>query len=193
MYKLNKGPINHDAIRAATRDLIKGLGYDPDIDELRGTPGRVARWWEEFLESNSNPDITTFELKGFDSMVMVAGINLVSVCEHHLLPFQCDATIAYIPKDGFVLGLSKLARIARSCAGHLNMQERLTQEIADEISYRADTPDVAVVLSGEHLCMKIRGVKSDHRFTTSVMRGVFIEHANPARLEFLHLLGDRKR
>jgi GTP cyclohydrolase I len=118
-------------------------------------------------------------------MVCVSGMRVSSLCEHHLLPFWCDVSIGYIP-DRKVLDLSKFARIAQQFAHRLQLQERLGQQIADEISRITGTENVAVVLKGEHLCMTARGIRTPGLMTSSIMRGVF--RASETRMEFLRLI-----
>jgi GTP cyclohydrolase I len=114
-------------------------------------------------------------------------MRVTSLCEHHLLPFWCDVAIGYIPREK-VLGLSKFARIAHKFAHRLQLQERLGQQIADEVSRITGTPDVAVVLKGEHLCMTARGIRTPGVMISSIMRGAFRSESE-ARLEFLRLIG----
>jgi len=115
---------------------------------------------------------TTFASVSSDQLVCVSGIRVASLCEHHLLPFWCDVSIGYIP-NGKVLGLSKFARIAHQFAHRLQLQERLGEQITNEISRITGTQHVAVVLKGEHYCMAARGIRSPAPMTSSVMRGVF--------------------
>jgi GTP cyclohydrolase I len=119
-------------------------------------------------------------------MVCVSGLRVSSLCEHHLLPFWSDVSIGYIP-DEKVLGLSKFARIAHQFAHRLQLQERLGQQIADEIIRITVTQNVAVVLKGEHLCMTARGIRMPGRMTSSVMRGIFRTQSE-MRMEFLRLI-----
>src|SRR5438876_8986277 len=121
-----------------------------------------------------------------DQLVCVSGIRVASLCEHHLLPFWCDVSIGYIP-DEKVLGLSKFARIAHQFAHRLQLQERLGQQIADEIIRIIGTQNVAVVLKGKHLCMTARGIRMPGRMTSSVMRGIFGTQSE-MRMEFLRLI-----
>jgi GTP cyclohydrolase I len=169
------------------RELLVAIGEDPDRDGLVDTPARFARWWTEFIEYDPGITDTAFAGITTDQMVVVSGIKVWSLCEHHLLPFWCDISIGYIARDR-VLGLSKFARIAHQCAHRLQVQERLTHQIADEVMRVADSPDVAVLGRGEHLCMTMRGIKSPALMTSSVMRGVFLDKPQ-ARDEFLRLAG----
>ncbi|HLG75988.1 MAG TPA: GTP cyclohydrolase I [Ktedonobacteraceae bacterium] len=168
------------------RELLIAIGEDPDREGLLDTPRRWADWWREFIEYNPGTTETTFQSASTDQMVTVSGMRVFSLCEHHLLPMWCDVSIGYIP-HGKVLGLSKFARIAHQFAHQLQIQERLGQQIADEVSRITETPDVAVVLKGEHLCMSGRGIRTPGLMTSSVMRGMFREEYQ-TRMEFLRLI-----
>jgi len=169
------------------RDLLDALGEDPDDPRVAETPARWARMWGELLTPNLDRIGTSFESPS-DEMVVVGGIRVWSFCEHHLVPFWVDAAIGYIPK-GRVLGLSKLARVAQAAASRLQLQERLTGDIADAIAQLADTPDVAVILQGQHLCMTMRGARTEALTTTSAMRGRFRDPAT--RAEFMSIARTR--
>lgn len=179
--------MSDDVLEQIGRDLIIALGDNPDRPGLVDTPRRWAAWWREFvmagLQGNSS---TTFHAEGADQLVVISGIKVWSICEHHLLPFSCDLTVATIPGDR-LLGLSKFARIAHRCAASLQVQERLVEQIADQVVEAAETSNVAVIGSGEHLCMTMRGVRTPARMTTSVMRGAFRDKPE-ARAELLSLL-----
>ncbi len=168
------------------RELLIAVGEDPDREGLLDTPRRWADWWREFIEYDPGTTETTFQSASTDQMVCVSGMRVFSLCEHHLLPMWCDVSIGYIT-SGKVLGLSKFARIAHQFAHQLQIQERLGQQIADEISRITGTDDVAVVLKGEHLCMSARGIRTPGLMTSSVMRGVFRSQSE-TRLEFLRLI-----
>lgn len=165
------------------------IGEDPTRSGIAETPRRFASWWREFIEYNPGVLDTTFESVTTDQMVVVSGMRVWSVCEHHLLPFWCDITVGYIARDQ-VLGLSKFARIANKFAHRPQIQERLVHEIADEIQAIAQSPDVAVIATGEHLCMTMRGIKTPATMRSSVMRGLFL-HGDKVRAEFLTLAGLR--
>jgi GTP cyclohydrolase IA len=138
------------------------------------------------MEYDPGTTETTFASTSIDQIVCVSGLRMWSLCEHHLLPFWCDVSIGYAP-DEKVLGLSKFARIAHQCAHRLQLQERLGQQIAEEISRITGTEDVAVVLKGEHYCMAARGIRTLGLMTSSTMRGVFRTHSE-TRMEFLRLI-----
>lgn len=174
------------AVERIGRDLLLALGEDPDREGLIETPRRFAGAWLELMQYEPGNMDTTFESVTSDQMVVVSGIRVWSVCEHHLLPFWCDYSIGYVPGRQ-VLGLSKFARIAHHHAHSLQLQERLTQQIADTISQLAATQDVAVFGTGVHLCMVMRGIKTPGRMSSSIMRGVF-RYSEAARAEFFSLL-----
>ncbi len=172
---------------AAVRQLLIGLGEDPDRDGLAGTPERVARMYSElFAGINADPDEvldTTFE-QPFDEMVLVRNITVQSMCEHHLMPFVGRASVAYIPGERIV-GLSKIARVVRILSSRPQVQERLTNQIADSIERVLNPRGVAVRVECAHMCMSLRGIKdSDSTMVTTVTRGLF--RTNPStRAEFL--------
>lgn len=177
------GPrVDVKGVEAAVGALLDALGYDWRLDEhLALTPARVARWWREFLDAD-------FEATAFgsmvDEMVVVSGIRVAGVCPHHLLPYPTDVALGYIPR-GQVLGLSKLARIARWAFAGLFTQEDATSRAAAALELYAHSHDVAVQAIGEHLCMSIRGVRQPHaRTTTTVVQGRFKDQER-ARAEFL--------
>jgi GTP cyclohydrolase I len=167
------------------RDLLIELGYDPTATNIADTPRRFARLWQEFICYDGGSDDTTFESAQTDQMVVVSGMRVWSMCEHHLLPFWCDVSVGYLT-GAKVLGLSKFARIAHTAAHRLQLQERLVTDIADRVQEVTETQDVAVIAVGEHLCMTMRGVKTPAKMTSSVMRGRFWE-SEATRLEFLTL------
>jgi GTP cyclohydrolase I len=175
------------ALELIALNLLIAIGEDPARPGLQQTPTRWARWWMEFMDGDPGDATgdTTFEDASTDQMVLVKGVRVWSLCEHHLLPFWCDLTMGYIP-TGRVLGLSKFGRIARRAAGRLNVQERLVKTIADDLQRATGSTNVAVVGSGEHLCMVMRGAKQPHRMMTSEMRGAF-RLDGPARQEFFAL------
>ena len=187
------GPSEDDSfdtekIREATRNILLAVGEDPEREGLRRTPTRVANMYGELLAGYAtDPDSiingALFHVK-YDEMVLVRDIEFYSMCEHHMLPFIGRAHVAYIP-NGTVVGLSKIPRIVDMFARRLQVQERMTRQIADFIRDLLDPQGVAVVVEGLHLCMMMRGVKKHNaRMTTSAMHGAF--RANLAtRQEFL--------
>lgn len=184
------GPaVDYAKLVAIGHELLIAIGEDPDRPGITETPRRFASWWREFIEYDPGVLDTTFESVTTDQMVVVSGMRVWSVCEHHLLPFWCDITVGYIARSQ-VLGLSKFARIANKFAHRPQIQERLVHEIADEIQVISQTEDVAVVAAGEHLCMTMRGIKTPAVMRSSVMRGLFL-HGDKVRAEFLTLAGLR--
>ncbi|MFF3914213.1 GTP cyclohydrolase I [Streptomyces sp. NPDC001852] len=161
-----------DPLVGIARQLLEEIGEDPNRDGLRDTPARFARWWREFTNYDPGSLGTLFESIGTSQLVVVSGIQVWSLCEHHLLPFNCSVTIAYRP-TGQLLGLSKFARVAHQYAHRLQVQERLVDQIAMEISTLSGAPDVAVVAKGEHLCMSMRGIKAPAQMTSTAYRGDF--------------------
>ena len=169
------------------RDLLRALGEDPDREGLRDTPRRWASMWREFIVYDAGNIETSFQPIIADQMVVARDIKVWSMCEHHLVPFWCRVSIGYIP-DKQLLGLSKFARIAFKHAHRLQVQERLVEQIACEIVEVTRCPDVAVIASGEHLCMTARGVRTQAEFSTSIMKGKF-KHAAETRAEFMAIAG----
>ncbi len=167
-----------DRIRRAVREILLAVGEDPDREGLRETPDRVARMYAEVFQGlHQDPRIHLQKLftQKYDEMVLIKDIRLVSFCEHHLLPVVGQAHVAYIP-NGRVIGLSKIPRVIDVLAKRPQMQERLTEEVAELLMRELDAKGVAVVIEGTHSCMTIRGVnKPDSTFVTSAMRGVFKE------------------
>jgi len=186
---------DHDKIAHSIRLLLEGLGLDPDSPQLSGTPRRVARMYQEVLSGlDKDPAEVVKVLEGehFDEMVLVKDIPFYSLCEHHLLPFHGHAHVAYIPEANRITGISKLARVVEVHARRLQLQERMTREIADTLVKSLAPKGVMVVVEAEHLCMTMRGVQKPGAITvTSVVRGIFRD--NPAtRSEAIALMhGDQ--
>ncbi|MGW2695671.1 GTP cyclohydrolase I [Streptomyces sp. NPDC001296] len=149
--------------------LLVELGEDPAREGLTGTPDRVAAWWNSFLSPDDASTATCFtESQLSDQLVIVGGMNVWSLCEHHMLPLQ--VTAGYLP-DGEVVGLSKFGRIARHFAGRLQVQERFTRQVAEYLTGVIGREDVAVAVRGVHLCMSMRGVRMEEARTTTVRAG----------------------
>jgi GTP cyclohydrolase IA len=177
-----------DSIEKSVAKIIKAVGEDPEREGLLNTPRRVAKAYGELLEGYRIDPVkllnnATFEVE-YDDMVIVRDIEFYSLCEHHMLPFLGRAHVAYIP-DGKVIGLSKIPRIVDMFARRLQVQERMTRQIADYVNEILHPRGVAVVVEGMHLCAMIRGVrKHDSRMTTSSMLGAFRQR-EATRMEFL--------
>src|SRR4051812_46930606 len=153
-------PVDLDAAARAVSDLLQALGHDPVSEHLVGTPRRVARAYAELLTPRPF-DLTTFPNdEGYDELVLARDIPFQSLCEHHLLPFRGVAHVGYIP-DTRILGLSKLARVVDLFARGLQVQERLTQQVADWLAGQLNPKGVGVVLQAEHSCMSMRGIKAN--------------------------------
>jgi GTP cyclohydrolase I len=175
-------------IEAAVKDLLEAFGEDVDREGLERTPERVARMYDELLAGYRvdpfkliNEAVFSVE---YDDMVIVRDIEFYSMCEHHLLPFLGKAHVAYLPQ-GEVIGLSKIPRVVDLFARRLQVQERMTRQIADFLEAAIHPQGVAVVVEGLHLCSKIRGVKkAESRMVTSAMKGCFREN-EVTRHEFL--------
>ena len=184
----NHSRIDRPQVHQAIFDLLTGVGEDPQREGLRETPDRGARMYEELLEGYwvdpvSLVNDAIFDVT-YDEMVLVRDIEFYSLCEHHLLPFLGRAHVAYFPR-GKVIGLSKIPRIVDMFARRLQVQERMTRQIADFIQELLEPHGVAVVIEGLHLCATMRGVrKHDARMTTSAMHGAFRKNL-ATRQEFL--------
>lgn len=175
----------------AVRSLLWSMGEDPHREGLRETPARVAAAWQEWTRGYGVKEpqrlLKTFEEGASDEMVLSRGIELYSHCEHHLAPFFGTAAVAYIPAQGRVVGLSKLARVVDAYAQRLQIQERLTSEIADCISEALKPLGVAVLIRARHFCMCSRGVRKQGGETiTCALRGAFRDLPE-ARAEFMAL------
>ena len=170
------------------------IGEDPSREGLKGTPVRVAKALN-FLTNGYNQDpckiINSAKFKEeYKQMVLVKDIDLYSMCEHHMLPFFGKAHVAYIP-DGYITGLSKIARVVEAFSRRLQVQERLTTQIRDCLQECLNPLGVAVVIEAQHMCMQIRGVQKQNSVTTtSAFTGIFLEKLN-TREEFVHLIGTK--
>lgn len=163
------------ALEKAVREILVAIGEDPEREGLKETPKRVARMYAEVfsgLHRDINKDIKIFNETGNDEMILIGDIPFYSMCEHHLLPFHGKCHVVYIPSEGKILGLSKVARIVDTLSRKPQIQERLTSEIADTIVNAVDAKAVCVVIEAEHLCMTMRGIrKPGSKTVTSAMRG----------------------
>src|SRR5262245_7097385 len=175
--KRPKNKIDLKKIEQGVRLMLEGIGEDPERDGLKKTPERVAEFYAELTEGmwvDAKEHIVPLPGDSHDEMVLVKNISIASVCEHHLAPFVGKCHIAYIPKGGRIVGLSKLARIAETFARRLQVQERLTQEIAQTLYDGLQPIGVMVVIEAEHTCMTLRGVKKPGAMTiTSAVLGGF--------------------
>jgi len=184
-------------IEWAVRELLVGLGQDPESDGLRGTPDRVARSWVEMLSGYEQDPIQVMKCtdgadgfdQEYDGMVVLSGIPFTSTCEHHLLPFIGTADVGYIPNPvGKVVGLSKLARLVDVYARRLQLQERLTSEIAVMLEQATQASGVGVRVRSVHQCMVCRGVRKAGVMATEVLLGCFRD--GHVRSEFWNLCGE---
>ncbi len=178
-------------IEKAVKDIIDALGLDINDEGLRETPKRVASMFEEIfagINQDASKVIKKFKTEIYDEIIMVKDIPLYSMCEHHFIPFIGKAHVGYIPKNGIYTGLSKIARVVDIIAKRPQVQERLTQQVADVLMKSLDPMGVIVVVEAEHLCMSMRGIKKPGSVTvTSALRGVFKKRED-TRLEALNLI-----
>ncbi len=182
--------VDQPRIERAVREILAAIGENPDRESLCETPGRVARMYAELfcgLHSDPARHLRKVFTDTYDEMVLVRDIAFNSICEHHLLPFLGKAHVGYLPR-GKVTGLSKLARVVEEISRRPQIQERMTQQIADLINAELDPKGVIVILEAEHTCMTIRGIKKPGSLTvTSAVRGLF--KSNPAsRAEAMALI-----
>ncbi len=189
------GKVDLVRIERAVREILLAVGEDPDREGLRETPNRVARMYAELfsgLREDPREHLQKFFPEKYDEIVLVRNIGFHSVCEHHLLPFMGNAHIGYIP-DGRVVGLSKLARVVESVARRPQVQERMTEQIADLLIQELRVKGVAVVVEAIHTCMIIRGVRKPGSVcVTSAMKGIF--RTNPSsRAEVMTLIYGERR
>ncbi len=185
-------PMDLPRIEKAVREILEAIGEDPDRDGLRDTPERVARMYAEIcsgLHEDPAEHLTATFDASHDEMVVVRDIPLYSLCEHHAIPFAGKAHVAYIPgEDGRITGLSKIARLVAGFSRRLQVQEKLTVQIADAMEQTLEPRGVMVIIEAEHLCMSMRGVqKAGSTTVTSAVRGLF--RANEAtRAEAMRLM-----
>jgi GTP cyclohydrolase IA len=183
-------PVDNARIAKAVREILLAVGEDPDREGLRETPDRIARMYEEMFGGLHKDPASVLKktfVEKYDEMVLVRDITFDSMCEHHLLPFFGKAHIAYIP-DGHIVGLSKLARVVEIVARRPQVQERMTEELADLVMNELAAQGAGVVVEASHTCMSIRGVRKPGSIcTTSAMRGIFRANLT-TRSEFLSLI-----
>lgn len=191
-------PVDVPRIEAAVREILLAIGEDPDRDGLLRTPNRVARMFAETMAGLGDDPASHLETvfdASHDEMIMVRDVPFASTCEHHLVPFIGVAHVAYIPgPDGTITGLSKIARLVDGYARRLQVQERLTTQIADALGDALKPTGVLVVLEAEHLCMSIRGVNKPGALTvTSAVRGHFRDDARARSEAMGFITGQRGR
>lgn len=178
MAELTYGELDEERARAAVRELLAAIGEDPDREGLLETPDRVARACAElFAGMREDPAahlMKQFHEDGHEEMIIVRDIPFTSMCEHHLLPFTGRAHVAYIPRKGRITGLSKIARCVEGFARRLQVQERMTSQVADAVMASLEPLGVLVVVEAEHMCMTARGISKPGSLTvTSAVRGCF--------------------
>lgn len=166
--------INKEAIMKSTRDFLLAIGENPDREGLKDTPRRVANMCDELLNPEcANLKYTFFESNAYNGIVLIKDIEFCSFCEHHLLPFLGKIHIAYLPGDK-VIGISKLARIVDKHSKKLQLQERLSQEIVDDLQEATNAKGIAIYIEAQHLCMNVRGVSKRNATTvTTLLTGEF--------------------
>ena len=178
-------------IAKAVKDILEAIGENPARKDLLDTPQRVAEVYEEIfsgIRQDPQKELEVILDQKHEEIILLKGIPLYSVCEHHLLPFIGKAHIAYIPKQGRVTGLSKLARVVDILAKRPQVQERLTTQIADMITSKLKPQGCMVIIEAEHLCMSMRGIRKPGALTiTSAVRGIFKENEK-TRMETLALI-----
>ena len=189
------GEFDAEKVRRGVRLILEGVGEDPDREGVMETPERVTEMYREVLAGigrDPTDELTVVKGAGHDEMIMVRDIPLYSLCEHHLTPFSGRAHVAYIPnEDGRITGLSKIARVVDLLAKRLQVQERLTTQIAQTLNEVLQPRGVAVVIEALHLCMLMRGVeKQNSKAVTSAMLGAFRDRPE-TRAEFMELIKSR--
>ncbi len=183
--------IDLEKVALGVRMILEGLGEDPDREGLLETPARVSRMYQELVYGlNVDPatEITCTFSEETDELVLVKDIPFASMCEHHLVPFMGTAHIGYIPSDGKITGLSKLARVVEVASKRLQVQERMTSQIAEALVRKLNPTGVIVMVEAEHLCMSLRGIKkSGSKTITTAVRGL-IKTDKSVRQEVMALL-----
>ena len=192
MKNKTKRTFNKQKFQKAVSMMLEAFGEDTKREGIKRTPERVAEFYEEFFDGY-NEDIDNiisvhYQTEEYEEIVIVKDIQLYSMCEHHLLPFSGKVHIAYLPKKGRIVGVSKLVRVVEAFAHRLQLQERLSEQIVDTIMKTVQPKGAMVVIEAEHLCMTMRGVrKPGAKMITSAMRGIFLKDAR-TRAEALSLL-----
>ncbi len=187
--------VDRQRIERAVREILIAIGEDPDREGLRETPARVARMYDELfggLHEDPRVHLRKFFTEKCDEVILVRDITFNSMCEHHMMPFMGKAHVAYLPRER-VVGLSKLARVVEAVARRPQVQERMTEQIADILEQELGARGVAVVIEAVHTCMTIRGVrKPDSLCVTSAMRGYF-RNRSSTRAELMTLIYGNRR
>lgn len=190
-----RSPVDHERIARAVREILAAVGEDPGREGLRETPDRVARMYAELfsgLHDDPRAHLQKFFTEAYDEIVLVRDISFNSVCEHHLLPFMGHVHIGYMP-NGRVIGLSKLARVVEVVARRPQVQERMTETIANLLTEELHAKGVAVVIEASHSCMTIRGVRKPGSLcVTSAMKGIFRSNLS-SRSEVMNLMYGGRR
>lgn len=190
-YINDNAQLNELRIESAIKEILQAIGENPERDGLLKTPNRVSRMYKElFCGINKDPkdEITITYRENHDEVILVKDIQFYSICEHHLIPFFGTAHVAYLPKNGIITGLSKIARVVEIASKRPQLQERMTSQIANAILEKLNPLGVAVVLEAEHLCMSMRGIKkSGSKTITSVLKGIF-QTNQASRAEVLSLI-----
>ena len=188
-------PVDRPRIERAVREILAAVGEDPDREGLRETPARVARMYAELfsgLSEDPRQHLRKFFTEKYDEVVLVRDISFNSMCEHHMLPFMGVAHIGYVP-HGRVLGLSKLARVVEGVARWPQVQERMTETIANLLEEELEAKGVAVVIEATHTCMTIRGIRKPGSLcVTSAMKGLFRSNLS-SRSEIMNLIYGGRR
>jgi len=195
MSENSEGKVDLSRIESAVREILLAVGEDVQREGLRGTPGRVANMYTELLggmRHDPKEHLKTVFRENYDEIVLLRDIPFYSICEHHIMPFIGKCHVAYLP-DGQVLGVSKLARVVDCFARRLQVQERLTVQIADFLMDNLRPKGVAVVVEASHSCMTIRGIKKPGSvMVTSALRGIFIRDPK-SRNEVLRLMNVERK
>ena len=193
--KLTVGPVDLPRIERAVREILAAVGEDPNREGLLETPARVARMYAEMfagLKVDPRQHLAKVFTEAYDEVVLVRDISFCSMCEHHLLPFMGHAHVAYVP-DGKVVGLSKLARVVEVVSRRPQVQERMTEDIAQMLVEELGAKGVAVVIEATHTCMTIRGIKKPgSSMVTSALKGIFRSNVS-SRAEVLQLIYGNRR
>lgn len=187
------GPVDTERVADLIRQLLVAFGEDPAREGLAGTPARVAAWYRSFLSPDPSAAPTCFTEKQVSGqLVVVGGMSVWALCEHHLLPMNLAVAVGYVP-EGEVVGLSKFGRIAQQYAGRLQVQERFTRQVAAETCRLIGNQDVAVAVRGTHLCMSMRGVRMESARTTTLQASGRFQADPILSQQFLALTTDQWR